>query len=266
MQIFKEEEEAIKVDLHEGCGRTKLFWLMALADSKTLKAMVEFRSEAGRSKAISLLQTASGQSSQTGVCRFCGSSSNTGLLAIGNVCSEQECQDYSKTACQKTLPCGHLCGGVRDEATCLPCLHGCASSGLKQDADDMCMICFTEALSAAPALQLACGHLFHLHCCEAVLRRRWPGPRITFSFSLCPICKTNIEHPALDELLAPIRVLYDDVKRKALMRLEYEGLHRSEAITKATGGRFYQDPTGYAMERYAYYVCCKCHKVSVLVD
>ncbi len=41
--MFKEEEEAIRVDLHEGCGRTKLFWVMALADSKTLKAMVEFR-------------------------------------------------------------------------------------------------------------------------------------------------------------------------------------------------------------------------------
>jgi hypothetical protein len=41
--VFKEEEEAIKVDLHEGCGRTKLFWVMALADSKALKAMVEFR-------------------------------------------------------------------------------------------------------------------------------------------------------------------------------------------------------------------------------
>ncbi|XP_042905925.1 E3 ubiquitin-protein ligase MYCBP2 isoform X1 [Parasteatoda tepidariorum] len=42
-QVFKEEEEAIKVDLHEGCGRTKLFWVMCLADSRTLKAMVEFR-------------------------------------------------------------------------------------------------------------------------------------------------------------------------------------------------------------------------------
>lgn len=46
-QVFKEEEEAIKVDLHEGCGRTKLFWLMALADSKTMKAMVEFREHTG---------------------------------------------------------------------------------------------------------------------------------------------------------------------------------------------------------------------------
>lgn len=46
--MFKEEEEAIKVDLHEGCGRTKLFWLMALADSKTMKAMVEFREHTGK--------------------------------------------------------------------------------------------------------------------------------------------------------------------------------------------------------------------------
>ena len=36
-QVFKEEEEAIKVNLHEGCGRTKLFWLTAAADSATLK-------------------------------------------------------------------------------------------------------------------------------------------------------------------------------------------------------------------------------------
>lgn len=49
-QVFKEEEEAIKVDLHEGCGRTKLFWLMALADSKTMKAMVEFREHTGKER------------------------------------------------------------------------------------------------------------------------------------------------------------------------------------------------------------------------
>ena len=27
-----------------------------------------------------------------GVCRFCGSTDNTGILAIGNVCAEPECQ------------------------------------------------------------------------------------------------------------------------------------------------------------------------------
>merc|ERR1712012_1312171 len=49
-QVFKEEEEAIKVNLHEGCGRTKLFWLTAAADSATLKGMIEFREDSSRKK------------------------------------------------------------------------------------------------------------------------------------------------------------------------------------------------------------------------
>lgn len=81
-QVCKEEEEAIKVELHEGCGRTKLFWLLALADARTLKALIEFR-EGGPS----------GRGSATnGVCRFCGATGNSGLLAIGNVCADHDCQ------------------------------------------------------------------------------------------------------------------------------------------------------------------------------
>ncbi|RWS17339.1 E3 ubiquitin-protein ligase MYCBP2-like isoform X4 [Dinothrombium tinctorium] len=257
-QIFKEEEEAIKVDLHEGCGRTKLFWLMALADSKTLKAMVEFRGESNRTKlAITCPSNVSGP--VTGICRFCGATGTSGLLAIGNVCGDGECQEHARNVCEKTLNCGHPCNGVKNESPCLPCLHGCSKAELKQDGDDMCMICFTEALSCAPVIQLHCGHLFHLHCCKTVLQRRWPGPRITFSFSFCPICKEPMSHPSLEYLLESIRSLYEDVKRKALMRLEYEGLDRSEAIT-TPGARFFNNPIDYAMERYAYYVCHKCEK------
>ncbi|KAM3837237.1 E3 ubiquitin-protein ligase MYCBP2 [Vipera latastei] len=250
-QVFKEEEEAIKVDLHEGCGRTKLFWLMALADSKTMKAMVEFREHTGKPTA-----------SSCEVCRFCGCRNGTELSAVGSVCSDADCQEYAKLACSKTHPCGHPCGGVRNEGQCLPCLHGCDKStttALKQDADDMCMICFTEALSAAPAVQLDCSHIFHLQCCCRVLENRWLGPRITFGFMSCPICKNKINHVVLKDLLDPIKELYEDVKRKALMRLEYEGLHKSEAIT-TPGVRFYNDPAGFAMNRYAYYVCYKCKK------
>nr|CAD7199865.1 unnamed protein product [Timema douglasi] len=251
-QVCKEEEDAIKVDLHEGCGRTKLFWVMALADSCTLKAMVEFR-EGARSKPAGVA---------SGVCRFCGTSGNSGLLAIGNICADQECQEHARNACSKLHPCGHMCGGIKGEATCLPCLHGCsADPNLKQDADDMCMICFTEALSCAPAIQLKCGHVFHQHCCKCVLMKRWAGPRITFAFSQCPICKSDINHPVLVELLAPVKDLYEDMRRKALMRLEYEGLHKAEAIT-SPGARFYNDPASYAMDRYAYYVCYKCNKYS----
>ncbi|XP_051563854.1 E3 ubiquitin-protein ligase MYCBP2 isoform X5 [Myxocyprinus asiaticus] len=249
-QVFKEEEEAIKVDLHEGCGRTKLFWLMALADSKTMKAMVEFREHTGKPA-----------SSSSDVCRFCGTRNGTELSAVGSVCSDQDCQEYAKLACSKTHPCGHPCGGVKNEELCLPCLHGCdkTTACLKQDADDMCMICFTEALSAAPAIQMDCSHVFHLQCTRRVLENRWLGPRITFGFMSCAICKNKINHSVLKDLLDPIKELYEDVRRKALMRLEYEGLHKSEAITMP-GARFYNDPAAFAMNRYAYYVCYKCKK------
>lgn len=66
-------------------------------------------------------------------------------------------KEHAKNACAKMLACGHQCGGIKNEEDCLPCLHGCHAAGqvtLKQDADDMCMICFTEALSAAPAIQV----------------------------------------------------------------------------------------------------------------
>lgn len=72
------------MDLHEGCGRIKLFWALLLADSCTLKAMVEFR-EGTRpdSKAPGVV---------SGVCRFCGATGSSGLLAIGNVCADHDCQ------------------------------------------------------------------------------------------------------------------------------------------------------------------------------
>ncbi|KAF4525840.1 hypothetical protein B566_EDAN011545 [Ephemera danica] len=106
---------------------------------------------------------------------------------------------------------------------------------------------------------MKCGHVFHLHCCRNALSKRWAGPRITFAFSQCPICKSDMQHSQLNTLLAPIRELFEDVRRKALMRLEYEGLHRSEAIV-SPGARFHNDAPSYAMDRYAYYVCFRCKK------
>ncbi|CAK1554738.1 unnamed protein product [Leptosia nina] len=249
-QICKEEESAIRVDIHEGCGRAKLFWLLLLVDRRTLKGLAEFRG-------MTECETTEGTSSANGlagVCRFCGTRGNSGLLAIGNVCADQQCQEHGREACSRILSCGHICGGVRGERTCLPCLFGCVGAdALRQDADDMCMICFTDPLQAAPAIQLTCGHVFHLHCCRKVLANKWNGPRITFSFSKCPICKDDMAHWTLEELLGPIRKLREEVRRKALMRLEYEGL--SAGTSK---GKSVMDPAGYAMERYAYYVCYKC--------
>ena len=179
-QVFKEEEEAIKVNLHEGCGRTKLFWLTAAADSGTLKGMIEFREDSTKKKS----------SSSTVTCRYCGGSSCAALPVCDGVCSEEECQQFAASACGKILACGHQCGGVAGETKCLPCLQGCDKT-LKQDSDDMCMICFTDPLSPIPSILLECGHVFHYHCCQAVLAAKWHGPRISFGFTKCPICKVR---------------------------------------------------------------------------
>lgn len=65
-----------------------------------------------------------------------------------------------------------------------------------------------------------------------------------------------MNHWTLEEVLVPIRNLRDEVKRKALMRLEYEGLAAGGSHSRAQS-----DPATYAMDRYAYYVCHKCGKV-----
>eukprot|EP00731_Ephydatia_muelleri_P030823 Em0022g337a len=206
------------------------------------------------------IETAAGS---RGKCRFCGISSNTGLLPIGYVCSNQGCQERAQNTCDKTLSCGHMCCGVKGEEKCLPCLHGCPSEAvgkLKQDADDMCMICYTEGLSCAPVIQLGCGHVFHYHCCRKALTKRWSGPRIAFRFMFCSICmNTPISHPNLADVLDPTRELYEDVKRKCLLRLEFENQMKCEALTSSTS-KFYQKPLEYAMWKYAYYVCYKCKK------
>ena len=46
-------------------------------------------------------------------------------------------------------------------------------------------------------------------------------------------------HEYLNDLVFSIRELFGDVKRKALMRLEYEGLNQNEAIALPDGSRFY---------------------------
>jgi len=64
---------------------------------------------------------------------------------------------------------------------------------------------------------------------------------------------------ALKSLTGPIWDLYEDVKNKALVRIEYMGLQNQDEITKP-GKPFYQDPVGYAIDRLCYYMCSKCKK------
>lgn len=162
-------------------------------------------------------------------------------------------------------PCGHAiaCRScLESNDRCIEC-NGEIADNIpihipQEGEDDECIIC-TDTFAESPAIKLNCGHAFHYDCCRRLLEARWPGPRITFGFTLCPICKQPIDHPALQDVLTPIRELHEEVKRKAETRLEYDGLTRSAEIT-TPGGPFHNKPAEYAMNRYAYYMCARCKK------
>ena len=93
--------------------------------------------------------------------------------------------------------CGHQCGGVAHEKTCLPCIQPacCGQDSNGPTAEDLCNICFTSELGEEPCVQLpGCKHIFHAECIKNLLKHRWSTLRISFDFMACPACK----HPITD--------------------------------------------------------------------
>eukprot|EP00760_Papus_ankaliazontas_P010676 PhM_4_TR14404/c0_g1_i1/m.20587/K10693/MYCBP2, PAM; E3 ubiquitin-protein ligase MYCBP2 len=185
-----------------------------------------------------------------------------------NVCKDDECLMRAKIACNRTLSCGHRCGGVAMEP-CIPCLDpkcverraaaSPSASVSRQTNEDFCIICYIETLDAAPCVQLHCGHVFHFYCLESRLEKRWPTARITFRFMTCLICNAFMECEALNKLLTPLKALKAEVEKRSLERMRMDGKLQSDAITSPTS-RHYNNPLSYASENYSYYLCSKCNK------
>ena len=141
-----------------------------------------------------------------------------------------------------------------------------------------------SALVQAPAVHLECGHTFHHGCVRTLLETRWNGPRISFGFRMCPLCKTQpVRHPALADLTDKLDALEEVrqelafpppssnvyvspglfclplqvVRRKALLRLQYENRDKAPEVT-TPGAAYYGRPADYAMHKFAYYECFKC--------
>lgn len=47
--------------------------------------------------------------------------------------------------------------------------------------------------------------------------------------------------------------------KKALLRLEYDGLLKSKPIT-SVDSEYFENPTEYALDHYVYVLCSKCGK------
>lgn len=209
-------------------------------------------------------------------------------------CTEKE----RRSCGRRHMDCGHWCGGIRAEEPCLPCLHpdcrrkagrnsapiptppwcaaysqgqatgssappptpaSASSQALKlPEADDWCSICWTEPLSAAPAIRLGCGHVVHHHCAEALVKKgNTGGRRLTFKSIRCPLCQAIIQHPSLNQLIAPQHSMYQKVRRKALQRWVVE--NRRPALRPSDPGD--EDRVAQlAMSKMMFFECCQCNE------
>ncbi|ULT86357.1 hypothetical protein L3Y34_006204 [Caenorhabditis briggsae] len=251
------------INIHQGCARMKFLNFLILFHGEALNGMVEVAADTLFPTSTTSIQPAMQDSAsylgaQPMTCRFCGNHVSITEQNLDGTCTHEDCVNYAKTACQVMHNCNHFCGGIRNEEDCLPCLT-CKKSEATQDGDDLCVICFTERLGAAPCISLGCGHIFHYHCVRAILERRWNGPRIVFRFMQCPLCLKIMDHQGLQDLIEPLKVIRQEVVYKAKMRLEYDGLLSTPALTDPRS-ECYNQPEEFALDRYMYVLCHKCKK------
>lgn len=190
-------------------------------------------------------------------CKFC----DTAIKGSASNCGNSDCIERQQNACTETLRCGHSCYGVRGETQCGDCLDEACSSGTSER--DYCAICYTEGLGNAPSVWLTCGHILHYHCLTEALSKRWVGPRITFKFAKCPSCNEWIDaphNPVVSSLMRTILELYEDIKSKALKRLEFEGMHNDSRLKDPNDRNYFNQPERYAFDSLSYYDCFKCRR------
>ena len=231
--------EAPQISYSDGVTQIRTAWM----------ALVVHSGDRESSKCVFDVRVTRDSIEGSSVCRYCGEPNES------DCCDSSECQLRKSSSCTVLLPCSHKCCGVMNEKHCLPCLYGC-TKGIPE-AKDYCHICFSEELQCGPCVQLKCGHIFHAHCVGKILESRWNSPHISFSYLQCPLCRQQIEHSYFSPQLELASKLYDEVRKRALMRAEYEKLTDSKELSEE-GSRFFGDLEGYALSIYAYYECHLC--------
>ena len=149
----------------------------------------------------------------------------------------------------------------------MPCLNeDCVKKSpdptRNQKEDDYCPICYTTGIGETAAIMTECGHICHVDCLMNRIKKGCPGPRITFSFCECPMCRkwTNApQHPEIAIEMKKTTDLFEDIRKKALDRLKYEGLDKDKRLHDPND-KFYNKPEEYALTRLSYYMCFKCKK------
>jgi E3 ubiquitin-protein ligase MYCBP2 len=166
-------------------------------------------------------------------------------LALQQTCNSSECLLKRENSCDKILPCGCYCCGIRNESSCLPCLK-CEL----RCADEYCPICGTDRLCEAPCIQNqaenGCRHIYHYECIQKKILQGSSSARISFTFRCCPADQKAFEHPSLQKILLPIKALESRVHKLALDRLIYE-CRQNDKELRDPDSPYFNDQLAYAM-------------------
>lgn len=122
------------------------------------------------------------------------------------------------------------------------------------NADEYCSLCYTEDLGSAPVLQLGCGHILHRHCLNAQLESKSSGSRIAFTFLECSLCRADLQHPQLDEALAPHLKLRDTVSRLAVAELTRNEGEGAQKLADEAGEAL----DAFARRKFVFKFCTDC--------
>jgi hypothetical protein len=129
--------------------------------------------------------------------------------------------------------------------------------------EENCAICYGEidfrSLDSRRITKLSCGHSFHTDCLESQIKARWSGPRITFEFMKCALCRDNsIEKNRCMKKLPYMREFKDlreNIHRMALDKAKEENLKPSGSENSEFND---SDLLEHAMKVLAFYECVHC--------
>mmetsp|Transcript_10287 Transcript_10287/g.23169 ORF Transcript_10287/g.23169 Transcript_10287/m.23169 type:complete len:507 (+) Transcript_10287:104-1624(+) len=89
----------------------------------------------------------------------------------------------------------------------LPPLEEIPAPSPSKELQGTCAVCFEEG----SVLQLDCEHTYCLECLEGQLAARWPGPRVTFQYLQCALCRAPLQHDLIEDSLEKHRELRDRI-------------------------------------------------------
>ena len=78
-------------------------------------------------------------------------------------------------------------------------------------------------------IKTLCGHHVHVRCAKSMIEKMWTGTRVTFNYLRCCACRAPLNHPLLNDVMAPHLAIKDDVSRLCMDYLKEQECANDES-------------------------------------